>query len=121
MTFSLPRCDRGSRRDLPLRFAPQLVYDRFHNRTREGLWDRTLRRLRDRKMYSRGIVERPFRIDGSVVLAHRSGAGTLRKRGLQTLPEAEAHPESRCLNRAEYAIPPVQLRVDAPEVEQQLA
>lgn len=87
--------DGGRWRNVPDRFGPwQSVYDRFRNWTREGLWDRILRRLQARLMHNGDIDWELFAIDGSVIRAHQSAAGASKKKGRtasrKTMPSAGA-------------------------------
>jgi transposase len=73
--------DGGRWRNVPPHFGPwQSVYDRFRNWTRQGLWDRLLRRLQARKMHAGDIDWSLFCIDGTVVRAHQSAAGASKKK-----------------------------------------
>ena len=74
--------DGGRWRNVPHEFGPwQSVYDRFRNWTRQGLWDKILRRLQARKMRDGAIDWSLFCIDGTVVRAHQSAAGASQKKG----------------------------------------
>ena len=76
--------DGGRWRNLPERFGPwQTVYDRFRKWSRLGLWDRILRHLQARRIQSDEIDWELFAIDGSVVRAHQSAAGTPEKKPAQ--------------------------------------
>ena len=69
--------DGGRWRNLPDRFGPwQSVYDRFRRWTRKGLWDRILLRLQARKLTGGEVDLELFCMDGRVIRAHQSAAGT---------------------------------------------
>lgn len=71
-------------RDLPQRFGPwETVYDRFRRWTREGLWDKILKRLQAKRHADGEIDWELFCIDGTVVRAHKSAAGARKKGGQQ--------------------------------------
>jgi transposase len=87
--------DGGRWRNLPAEFGPwQSVYDRFRSWARRGLGDKILRRLQARKMHAGDIDWALFCIDGSVVRAHQSAAGTSKKNSRpgsrRTMPSAAA-------------------------------
>jgi transposase len=88
--------DGGRWRNIPRAFGPwQSVYDRFCRWTRQGLWDKILRRLQARRMHSNDIDWDLFLIDGSVIRAHQSAAGARRDQG----PEGE--PADHALGRSQ--------------------
>ena len=91
--------DGGRWRNLPDRFGPwQSVYDRFRRWTRKGLWDRILRHLQARKINRDEVDWSLFCIDGTVVRAHQSAAGALKKKtrsaSPRTTPSAAARAAS---------------------------
>jgi transposase len=73
--------DGGRWRNVPKEFGPwQSVYDRFSRWTRQGLWDKILRRLQARKIAGGDIDFSLFCIDGTIVRGHQSAAGAAKKK-----------------------------------------